>query len=185
MFAGAGEPASFQHYLNLQIRPLDGVYLAGPRADDPEAWCFYSRDVVERCMSRLSDSGVMMLHVRAGAGGLGDLLAVAQTFEVVAGRSTAAVTVVGDAVEMLLVARSWNAAAGPPDELADPGEGVRVVPLAGLLAGLSGQVPKPISALAPRPWSGPGPSVDQFAAALESTSRTKPAGGVRPPRSNP
>jgi len=94
----------FAQAVHVGTERFDGIYLGGLRAGHPDAWCFYNRQVLARCVGRLAKGGLLVVHVATGGGGVGEFLAVAETFGREVGAGRAAVVTNPGKVEALLVA---------------------------------------------------------------------------------
>ena len=103
--AALADRTGFTRTLAVRMDRFDGIYLGGLRADHPEAWCMYNREALGQCLRRLGSGGLLVVRTACGARGLGELLAVAETFRRVAGGGCAAGVESGDGVALLLVAR--------------------------------------------------------------------------------
>jgi len=139
----------FAQAVNVGTERFDGIYLGGLRAGHPDAWCLYNRQVLARCVGRLAKGGLLVVHVATGGRGVGEFLAVAETFHRQVGAGRAAVVVQPGKVEALLVACPKPGAeqAAWADVLGDAAD---VKSLSVRHLGVPGTAYRPITLRAPR-----------------------------------
>lgn len=101
---GWADAMAFPRALAVGRRRFDGIYLSGLRADHPDAWCLYNRHVLARCLRAVGPGGSLIVHTGCGRGGLGALLAVAETFRRVAPAGYAVAATTPQGTELILVA---------------------------------------------------------------------------------